>query len=157
MHNTFKLPFNSACAFCLAALITACGDDVSGPVVDAGTYTLVSMDGQDIPAIFVTPAVPGVDGMRTIYESSTIEFHGDSATYRVAMSREWPQNTFRDVIIEETGEVTLQAGNRLLLLRRESPSGGPLVVVFQLVIESWSADSLVVDGDRPNMIYRRNR
>ena len=93
--------------------VVGCGDDVTGPDRPTGTFVLTSMAGAPIPALFVSPEVPGVDEYAAVYRSGSLTFHGDSGTYRLHIEREWPRGTFTDLMIEETGAVKRAGPGRI--------------------------------------------
>jgi hypothetical protein len=105
----------------LALATLACGKDATAPDDVSGTWVMVRIHGQAVPAFLTSPGVPGVDGYRTEYIASTVVIRSnDTYTYTLHKRMEWPHNVWKDVHQEVTGTLS------------RPPFGGAPHVHFQL-------------------------
>ena len=141
-------------AFALLAQ-TACSD-VTGPDRPQGTYELVEIQGYMVPVHFTSPDVPGVDGFRTLYQSSTIVIDGRSVHFTLSKSMEWPFNVWEDVFVEhEHAELVGRSGHFQITDQTDGSDGMPPMTNLRMYVEFWRADSLMINGEAGEMLYLR--
>jgi hypothetical protein len=130
----------------------SCSSDPTGPSMPQGTFELARIDGSSVPLYLMSPGVPGVDGHRTLYQSSTIEIAGAAVEYHLAKQMEYPHNVWTDVhIVHETATI----GSRIdgVLEITDASDETPSMASLRIPIAFWDADSLVALGEVGSMVY----